>query len=50
MKKQYETPVMAMSLFESENVVTTSGNVYKMKNKMVEEGYNVSAFSLKGVF
>lgn len=53
MKKKFEMPVVSVSRFDSENVVTyaSGGNVNRMKESMQKAGYNnVTTFDLNGVF
>lgn len=46
MKKKFEMPVMKLASFMSESVVTSSGNVGKMKKSMENEGHTVTTKSL----
>ncbi|MDO5398335.1 MAG: hypothetical protein Q4G33_10435 [bacterium] len=50
MKKQFETPVVNIQMFMTENIITTSGNASKMKEAMEGKGYTVTTKSLGNFF
>ena len=44
-------PVLSINMFETEDIVTTSGadNLSLMENEMKEDGYSVKTFDLSNV-
>lgn len=50
MKKKFELPVIDITDFSAESVLTVSGNVGNVRDKMESDGYAVTVFSLGGFY
>jgi len=52
MKMKYEVPNMKISVYNLENIITTSGagsTDKTLKEKMQADGYNVTSIDLSGI-